>query len=135
MLVRGVFRHQYVFKFKNVYNWSERGVSIFQISLKFKKVSNIRWGGGQAYLGHCPKFSCFLIMTPPLIKFAEVYIVHVFRSKRVEFQFFNLRTPWGLSKGSRLLAQLTLIFYPNQMKRHRQGIINPIGIHYWTYGI
>ena len=22
--------------------------------------------GGQAYLGHCPKFSCFLIMTPPL---------------------------------------------------------------------
>ena len=23
-------------------------------------------GGGQAYLGHCPKFSCFLIMTPPL---------------------------------------------------------------------
>ena len=25
-----------------------------------------RGGGGQAYLGHCPKFSCFLIMTPPL---------------------------------------------------------------------
>ena len=24
--------------------------------------------GGQAYLGKCPKFSCFLIMRPPLIE-------------------------------------------------------------------
>ena len=49
MLVRGVFRHQCVLKFKNVWNWSERGGQHFK-----------------AYLGKCPKFSRFLIIRPPL---------------------------------------------------------------------
>ena len=29
-------------------------------------------GGGQAYLGHCPKFYRFLIMTPPLRVMLEI---------------------------------------------------------------
>ena len=47
-LTRRVGHCQKYLKFKNVWNWSDRG------------------GGAQAFLGHCPKFSCFLIMTPPL---------------------------------------------------------------------
>ena len=64
----------------------------FQMS-EFKFQTLLVFFAPPPYFGKSPKFSCFLIMTPPLIKFAEVYIVHVFRSKRVEFQFFNLRTP------------------------------------------
>ena len=77
------------------------GVSIFQISLKLKKVSNIR----QAYLRHCPKFSCFLIMTPPLsvckfvcpsvclsVKFALIeMLTHLkkFKYEKLQFQTFK----------------------------------------------
>ena len=42
------------------------GVSIFQISLKFKKVKYPIGKGGQAYFWKTPKFSSFLIMMPPL---------------------------------------------------------------------
>ena len=62
MLVRGVFRHQYVLKFKNVWNWSERGGGQhFSKSLKYP-------------IGFCffPKggfirFKIFLISCFPLI--------------------------------------------------------------------
>ena len=43
------------------------GVSIFQISLKFKK--NLKYpmgGGGQAFFEKTPKFPRFLIMRSPL---------------------------------------------------------------------
>ena len=63
------------------------GVSILQISLKFKNVSNIRYGGGgQAYLGHCQKISCFLIMMPPLS-----FIGVLSNSKVVLLQVYNLQ--------------------------------------------
>ena len=70
MLVQGVFRHRYGFKFKKVWNWSDRGGQHFSNKSQIQKCLKypIRLGGeGQAYLGHCPKFSCFFIMTPPLI--------------------------------------------------------------------
>ena len=34
-------------------------------------------GGGQAYFGRCPKFSCFLIMRPPLSLVVVVVVVVV----------------------------------------------------------
>ena len=44
--------------------------SQIQKSLKYPIGGGVGWGwGGQAHLGHCPKFSCFLIMTPPLKSF------------------------------------------------------------------
>ena len=43
------------------------GVSIFQKCLKFKNVPKVGGGGrGQPLLGHCPKFSRFSILMPPL---------------------------------------------------------------------
>ena len=54
-------------KFKNVSNWSERGGQHFSNKSQIQK--SLKYpigGGGQAYFGHCSKFSCFLIMTPPL---------------------------------------------------------------------
>ena len=68
MLVQGVFQHQYVLKFKKVWNWSERGGQHFSNKSEIQK--GLKYpigGGGQAYLGKSPKFSRFLIMTPPLI--------------------------------------------------------------------
>ena len=41
-------------------------VSIFQISLKFKKSKISDGGGSQAYFGKTQKVSRFLIMMPPL---------------------------------------------------------------------
>ena len=68
MLIPGVLPQLICSQIQKCLKWIREGGSAF-----FKKVSNSKksqisdkGGGGQAYLGHCPKFSCFLIMTPPL---------------------------------------------------------------------
>ena len=49
MLVQGVFRHQYVLKFKNVRNLSERGVQHFSNKSEIKKKSEISNGGASLF--------------------------------------------------------------------------------------
>ena len=60
MLVQGVFRNQYVLKCKNVRNLSERAGQHFSNKSEIQKILKYPMGGGgQPYLGHCPKLSCF----------------------------------------------------------------------------
>ena len=94
MLIRGFFRHQYVLKYKNVSNWSERGGQHFsnksqiQKSLKYPIGGG---GGGQAYLGLCPKFSRFLIMMPPL---SLSLLTFQFFSDLCFWRYAHIKTNW-----------------------------------------
>ena len=69
---RGVSIFQISLKFKNVSNWSDRGGQHFSNKSQIQKSLKYPIGGGQAYLGHCPKFSRFWIMTPRLRHFIDL---------------------------------------------------------------
>ena len=111
MLVRGVFCHQYVLKFKNVWNWSERGGQHFSSKSEIQKSLKypIGGGGGQAYWGKSPQFSRFLIMTPPL-----TYLTYL---QSTYFTIFNnFERSWGFKRS--ICNHLSQKSWGN--KRHRK---------------
>ena len=80
------------------------GVSIFQISLKSKKSEISDRGACQAYFGKCPKFSRFLIMTPPPTVFLWTFLIP--EKFLVQFFFHFLLIPTILSHMHILLLSL-----------------------------
>ena len=81
MLVRGVFRHQYVLKFKNVWNWSERGGQHFSNKSEIQKSLKYPIGGVKPIWENVLNFSVFFILTPPLyilyiLSFQEMLVLH-----------------------------------------------------------
>ena len=68
------------------------GISIFQISLKFKKSKISDWGGagGQAYFGKTQKFSRFLIMRSPLTQsFWGILLLLMLSFMLLLFRFYH----------------------------------------------